>query len=442
MKKHISLLLCCTLSLSSLTVFSACAEKNVLRIANCAEYIDAGDEDLGTNSLVEDFEIWYKEQTGKTIKVEYSTYDENETLYSMIKMQDEFDLVCPSEYMMMKLADENRLLPYPKEFFDVSVKGNYYAQNVSPFIKETFESNVISETNAKKWSEYAAGYMWGTTGFVFNPEKVNPEDVQTWKIFTNTAYSHKITAKNNVRDTYFAGLGIYYENEILALNSQLSANQIDYTAYRSELARRMNDTNEDTMAEVKEILQNMKSNLYGFETDEGKNDMIAGKVTVNFQWSGDAVYILDEAEESDTYLHYSIPNSVSNLWFDSWVMPICCQNQEAAMMFVNFLSKPENAIRNMNYIGYTSCIGGEEVFAEITDWYGAEEDDETAVNYDLSYFFGDGFVLSAPQEQLTRQLFAQYPDQKTITRCVPMQYFDRDENMRANYMWSDITSSF
>ena len=93
----------------------------------------------------------------------------------------------------------------------------------------------------------------------------------------------------------------------------------------------------------------------------------------------------------------------------------------------------------MNYIGYTSCIGGQEVFDEMTDWYGAEDDDETAVDYDLSYFFGDGFVLSVPAEQLTRQLFAQYPDKATIDRCVPMQYFDQDENMRANYMWSDIT---
>jgi spermidine/putrescine transport system substrate-binding protein len=120
-------------------------------------------------------------------------------------------------------------------------------------------------------------------------------------------------------------------------------------------------------------------------------------------------------------------------------MPKSCQNQKAAMMFINFLSMPENAVRNMNYIGYTSCIGGESVFEEICDWYGAEEDDETAVDYDLSYYFGEGCVLTTPAEQLTRQLFAQYPDEKTLERCVAMQYFRRDENRRANDMWSDIT---
>jgi spermidine/putrescine transport system substrate-binding protein len=75
------------------------------------------------------------------------------------------------------------------------------------------------------------------------------------------------------------------------------------------------------------------------------------------------------------------------------------------------------------------------------DWYGAEDDDETAVEYDLSYFFGADSILTVPEEQLTRQLFAQYPDANTINRCVAMRYFNRDENTRANNMWNDVTFS-
>ena len=437
MKRTIYLLLSLVVvGTALLCIPSRSSDKNVLRVANWAEYIDGGDSD---SELIHEFEAWYKEQTGEDLKVEYSVADDNESLYSMIKMGDEFDLVCPSEYMIMKLADENRLIPFPESFFDASLAENHYVRNVLPFISETFKNNVISENNQRKWSDYAAGYMWGTTGFVYNPEFVNPNDVKSWSVFTNPNYKNKITSKNNVRDTYFAGLGMYYETELLDLKNKYKNGQIDKVFYQSELSRLMNDTNEETMTNVKDILKGITSNLYGFETDEGKNDTIAGKVTINFQWSGDAVYIMDEAEESDTYLHYSIPESVSNLWFDGWVMPKSCKNQTAAMMFINFLSMPENAVRNMNYIGYTSCIGGESVYKEICDWYGAEEDDETAVDYDLSYYFGEGCVLKTPAEQLTRQLFAQYPDEKTLERCVAMQYFDREENRRANDMWSDIT---
>ena len=437
MKKSIYLFLSFVFVGSMLFNLPACSSReNVLRVANWAEYIDGGDAD---SELVHEFEAWYKEKTGKDIKVEYSVADDNESLYSMIKMGDEFDLVCPSEYMIMKLADEDRLLPFPDSFFDTTNEDNYYIRNVLPFISETFASNTISESNPKKWADYAAGYMWGTTGLVYNPELVNPEHVKSWSVFTNPTYKNKITSKNNVRDTYFAGLGMYYETQLLELKDAYASGQITKIAYQSELSRLMNDTAEETMTNVKDILKGITSNLYGFETDEGKNDTIAGKVTINFQWSGDAVYIMDEAEEAGTYLHYSIPESVSNLWFDGWVMPKSCKNKDAAMMFINFLSIPENAVRNMNYIGYTSCIGGESVFEEICDWYGAEEDDKTAVEYDLSYYFGEGCVLMTPAEQLTRQLFAQYPDEKTLTRCVAMQYFKRDENRRANDMWSDIT---
>ena len=436
MKKSVYLLLSLVVVGTALFSIPRPSTQNVLRVANWAEYIDGGDSD---SELVHEFEAWYKERTGEDIKVEYSVADDNESLYSMIKMGDEFDLVCPSEYMIMKLADEERLIPFPESFFDVNLEENYYVRNVLPFISETFRSNVISESNQSKWSDYAAGYMWGTTGFVYNPEFVNPDDVTSWSVFTNPAYKNKITSKNNVRDTYFAGLGMYYETELLTLKTNYANGQITKSFYQSEIARLMNDTAEETMSNVKDILKGITSNLYGFETDEGKNDTIAGKVTINFQWSGDAVYIMDEAEEAGTYLHYAIPESVSNLWFDGWVMPKSCQNQKAAMMFINFLSMPENAVRNMNYIGYTSCIGGESVFEEICDWYGAEDDDETAVEYDLSYYFGEGCVLTTPEEQLTRQLFAQYPDEKTLDRCVAMQYFKRDENRRANDMWSDIT---
>ena len=100
---------------------------------------------------------------------------------------------------------------------------------------------------------------------------------------------------------------------------------------------------------------------------------------------------------------------------------------------------PENIIRNMYYIGYTSCLGGEAVYNYINDTYGADEGDETAVEYDLSYFFGEEFApLLVPEEQTRRQLFAQYPNDTTKNRLVVMKYFDKDANERANRMWNNI----
>ncbi len=451
MKKILSRALVVCLALSSLPLASCNAnssvgkrQENVLRVASWDEYIDEGGEDSyipTSDALYKEFEVWYKEQTGKSITVEYITLQDNETMYNKIKMGDEYDLLCPSEYMIMKLAAEGLLQKYPESFFDTSIETNYYAKNVSPYIKEVFENGKLKDGSS--WSEYAAGYMWGSTGFVFNPEKIPPEVMKSWNALTNPLCERKITAKDNVRDSYFMGLGMYYEEELLTLKEQYKNGLVSRETYKSELKAKMNDTSPETMNGVKKKLEEMRGNLYGLETDEGKLDVIMGRLDASFQWSGDAVYIIDEAEayseedENPLLLEYSIPESASNLWFDGWVM-MNGANVDAATAFINFLSIPINVIRNMYYIGYTSCIGGDEVFSYIEETYGSDDESEILTEYNLSYFFGDNHILITTEEQTRRQLFAQYPDEGTIDRLVVMEYFDKETNTRVNRMWNNI----
>ena len=93
------------------------------------------------------------------------------------------------------------------------------------------------------------------------------------------------------------------------------------------------------------------------------------------------MYAMDQAEEDGVSLAYAVPRECSNLWFDGWMMlkkgiagdP---EKKAAAEAFVNFLSRPDNAVRNMYYIGYTSAISGGEsdtVFSYVDWFYGAED---------------------------------------------------------------------
>ena len=443
MKKVIAIALAGAIGLTGLIstnlVWDDCP---VLKVANWAEYIHPGDEEEGIQPVIEQFEDWYYEKTKKRIRVEYCVADDNEILYNMIKMGDHFDLICPSEYMLMKLAAENRIQKLPLAFHKVEIETNYYVQNLSPYIQGVLNNGKMKD--GSKWSEYAAGYMWGTTGFVYNADKVKEEDVKTWNVFSNPDYNKKITAKNNIRDTYFTGLAMYYEEELLK-----SKNELSVAEYQSILPQKMNDTSEKTMNAVKNKLMQMNKNIYGFETDEGKKDILEEKIYINYQWSGDATYIMYLAEEMNAaleekdqlHLKYCIPEAVSNLWFDCWALTKDCKNVEAATMFINFLSRPDIAALNMDYIGYTSCIASDEVFDYVLDSYGDEEGTET---YDLNYFFNTSATKNNkyvfPIADFTSQrLFAQYPNENDLTRCVTMEYFDSDANSRANSMWSDIT---
>ena len=422
MKKIISLALVSALSAGSLAAFASCKKADVtLRVASWAEYINEGGED--NDSMIADFEKWYEEQTGKTIKVEYIELDDNETMYNKISLGETYDLLCPSEYMIMKLQSEGKLEKYPESFFDTSVETNYYAKNVSPYIKSTFEKSTFEKGKMKdesKWSEYAAGYMWGTTGFVVKHDFA--EEAKSWNVVKN--HGNKATAKNNVRDSYFMGLGMYYENK---------------TDNTKSLNDTMNDTSEETMSAVEEILKAVKNSGVRFETDDAKDAIINGEYDLSYQWSGDAVYIMDEAEENDIYYDYVIPEFSSNLWFDGWVMMKGAQT-EAATAFVNFVSKSENAVRNCDYIGYTPCVAGDAMLEYVAEKYAPKT--ENTVQYDLSYFFSGSTsastVISTDEEQLYRQLFAQFPDSETLNRLVVMEFFAKEVNDRANTMWSDV----
>lgn len=446
-----------SLSLVGLTGCGSAESSVVLRVSNWEEYIDLGgwDEEeridvenpyasegnegiLGVNSMIDDFTGWFNATHDYNVKVEYSTFGTNEDLYNRLSLGDRYDLVCPSDYMIMKLLDENKLLAYSEEFLSESSAGNnYYTQNVSPYISGIFGEN--------GWSDYAACYMWGTTGIVYNVDKVNDADVKSWDILLNDDYYKQVTVKDNVRDAYFAALGIL--NSQTLTSSSLSAEE------RSAL---LNDTDSATIAAAEDILKKIKENVYSFETDSGKSDMVTGKVLANFQWSGDAVYIMDEAdgdENNPTELWYSVPDECTNLWFDGWVMlkegiGTDEKKREAAEAFVNFLSRPDNAIRNMYYIGYTSSIADDTVF-DYMDWnYGAEEglSANEIYEYDLSYFFGEDCFLATDVANFEfedgtinrgRQLFAQYPPQNVIEKSVIMLDFG-DKLNEINQMWINV----
>lgn len=468
-------------------------ETVVLRVSNWEEYIDLGDwgedeaidianpytgEDyiMGVNSVVDDFTQWFNSQDyGFKVRVEYSTFGTNEDLYNQLNLGDVYDLVCPSDYMIMKLQAQDAIQPFSDEFMDRSNPENYYINGVSEYIDGT-EDSIFGQYG---WSGIAACYMWGTTGLVYNPEKIDEDgkDVQSWDMLVNPDYYKSVTIKDNVRDAYFAALSILREDQLNAINADENMTAAEKSKARSDL---LNSTTPETIAEAEDLLKEIKQNVYSFETDSGKADMVTGKVIGNLQWSGDAVYIMDQADEEDTELWYSVPDSNTNLWFDGWVMlkdgiAGNKQRQTAAEAFVNFLSRPDIAVRNMYYIGYTSSSASEQVF-EYFDWcYGVVTDPESedyyefdnVYVYDVSYFFGEDSYIYLDMDLLNvegavqtnkyaddeyvagypvfeggtvnkgRQAFGQYPTGDVINRSVVMLDFGNDL-AAINQMWINV----
>ena len=153
--------------------------------------------------------------------------------------------------------------------------------------------------------------------------------------------------------------------------------------------------------------------------------MTQEKAWLNVTWSGDATWAIEEAAEVGCNLDYIVPEEGSNCWFDGWVIPIYAKNTKAASYWINFMCKSENAVRNMNEIGYVSVIGTKEVMDAMVD-------DEIEEAYDLSYFFLG--VEGADSIHINPVM---YPDRSVVERCALMHdTAEKNEAMIA--MWSRI----
>ena len=353
----------------SFILLTSCKEEDVkvLRIYNWQDYIDDGTE--GGSDVVEDFKVWYKEKYGEDVEVVYDTFETNEVMMNNLKTgKTTYDLICPSEYTIQKMIRLDMLDEYDFGLKDKNgdlILENY--QNVSPYLLDLFTKN--------GWADYAVPYMWGTLGFIYNPETVSEDDIIHWDILWNEEYNNMASAKDSVRDTYVVGVMKVYYDELMELHEKYyDLHEITRAEYNGEIQKIMNRCDDETLSKVKAELIEMKNNVYGFEVDSGKSDIVTGKIDINFAWSGDAVYAMDLAESEDPenplYLNYYVPDEGSNIWFDGWVMPKGA-NKELAEMFVNYLCSEEVAVQNMNFIGYTSSVVGDAILDMIDDWYGA-----------------------------------------------------------------------
>ena len=376
-------------------ILAGCAEErsHILKVYNWADYID--------ESLLDEFEVWYEEQTGEPVEIIYQTFDINETMLSKIELgHEDYDVVCPSDYIIERMLKNDLLVPIERNFG----KTPDHIGNAAPFITEKFQE---IEGHGKDARDYSVGYMWGTVGLIYNPTYVSDEEARSWNVLKNPEYMGKILMKDAYRDVY--------SSLLVALNRDA----ID--SGEKDLKTLAFDTSEESVSLVENFIKSFKESIAGWEADFGKEQMTKELAWMNMSWSGDAQWAIDEAAEMGVELRYTIPEEGSSIWFDGWVIPKYARNIKAASYFINFMCIPENALRNMDMTGYVSTIGGKEILQAMSD-----PQEYEAV--DASYFFGE----SADSVHVNPTM---YPDKAIVTRCAMMHDTDTEALLK---MWSRV----
>ena len=457
-------------------VVMSCGEpqrKEILKVYNWGDYID--------EELLDEFEVWYYEQTGCEVEIVYQTFDINEVMLAKIeKGEADFDVVCPSEYIIERMMRNNLLQPIVDEAFiaDLERTGTEnYLGCVSPYIRNQFD-HIITPSPKLNANDYSVGYMWGTTGILFNTENVTTEEASSWDLMFDERLEGKILVKDAFRDVYSPMLvyaltvelreaGVLGAEDTLPLNDAAAMERGLYDYAKGEatvptIEGLMYDASDASIAHVEEYLKRMKRLVAGWEADFGKEMMTQNKAWINLMWSGDAVWAIEEAAEVGVSLDYVVPEEGSVVWFDGWVIPKYAKNPRAARYFINYMCAPENAVRNMDATGYVSVVATEEVLRAMDPLLCAMDETEDEAErlalqaerdallesdgVDLSYFFkdeagnpltfdmGNGYMVHADCVYVDPIL---YPDQSVIDRCA-MMHDSGEQTEKMLEMWSRV----
>ena len=496
-----------------------------LYVYNSEDYIAEDEKDdsnkIITEGVISKFEKYEKEQ-GKNVKVIYSCFDTNENMLSQLRMGNEnYDLICTSDYVVQKMIQEDMIVKYEDEGEDLFSSTPNYQNNCSNYVKETLGNVevILDGENKKVMNEYCRGYMWGTLGLLYNltfskleKRNIDPadldKDMSSWTSLWNDKYRKLLSIKDSMRDTYAIGLIETYKNDFeldgkkydgfSTLYEKYNKGEITEEEYSSLGDKIFNLCDDTTIDRVKKNLIDLRNNAYGFEVDSGKSDMARGNYfAINLAWSGDACWAMEMADEFNesheenypdddsfkpTILKYQIPDVASNVWFDSWVITKSCEKhgtKEIAQDFVNFLSDPEIACQNMDYIGYTSCIAGDAVLSylhecndirydeeleelnnDVLDEYNLftreeikelnDEELETSIfTKDVSYFFDgtleeytlDDATLYIEGSELDRSFDASYPSEEKLSSLFVMKDYG-EQSQKISKMWQQIKNRY
>ena len=275
-------------------------EGSSLTVYNWGEYISDGSE--GTYNVIAEFEAL----TG--IRVNYETYDSNESMYAKLKSgATNYDVIIPSDYMIERLADEGML-----EELDYSNIPNYN------YIDDKYKGLFFDPEN-----KYTAAYTAGYVGLIYNTEVV--EDIPTsWGIMWDEKYIGSILMPNNPRDAF--GVAQYL------------------------LGYSVNSYAEEEWYSALEKLKEQKPLVKGYVMDEIFNKMESGDAAIAAYYAGDFLTMYCENDS----LAFVYPDEGTNVFVDAMCIPRGAKNKAAAELFINFMLEPEVAIANAEYICYAS----------------------------------------------------------------------------------------
>jgi spermidine/putrescine transport system substrate-binding protein len=278
------------------------------------DYIDRSKLDKELNfynwSEYNDPDILTEFQETYGVKVTMDTYASNEDL--LAKLQGGatgYDVIVPSDFMVSIMI--NLGLLEPLDYSVIKTIANIDPENLKPYYDPD--------------NTYSVPYMWGTSGYSYDTSVLG-QDLASWKeVFEpRPEVRGKVVMLDDQREVIGAAL-MYLGYEI-------------------------NETSDDALAKAKQLLLTQKPYVLAYSSQNNDDLLVAGEALIAHIWTGNALM----SQREKPTLRYVIPTEGCTVWQDNLCVPKTAPHKYTAMVFIDFLNRPDIAGRNANYIMYGS----------------------------------------------------------------------------------------
>lgn len=267
----------------------------------------------------------FTKETG--IKVVYDTFDSNETLETRLMAgQSGYDLVVPTAYFLQRQIKANIF-----QKLDKSKLPNlaYAWPEVTGKLAQYDPDN-----------QFAANYMWGTTGIGYNVKAMkqalgDSATIDSWDV----VFKPELLSK-------FKDCGIH----MLDSPDDILPAALNY------LKLDPNSSKQADLDKAAALVAKIRPNVRKFHSSEYINALATGEICFVVGWSGDIKQAQSRAEESKNGVEigYAIPKEGAQMFFDNLAIPKDARNVAEAHALIDYLYRPDVAAKNSSFLSYAS----------------------------------------------------------------------------------------
>lgn len=278
-----------------------------------------------SNYMAPDVLEAFTRETG--IRVVYDTFDANETLETRLMAgKSGYDVVVPTAYFLQRQIKANIF-----QKLDKSKLPNL--SNAWPMVTKhlaTYDPG----------NDFAANYMWGTTGIGYNVAKVKAilgadAKIDSWDI----VFKPENLAK-------FKDCGVHMLD---------SADDI-FPAALNYLGLDPNSTKQADLEKAADVVAKVRPFVRKFHSSEYLSALATGEICFVVGWSGDIMQARARAAEAKSGIEigYAIPKEGAQMFFDNLAIPADARNVSEAYELINYLYRPEVAAKNSDFLSYAN----------------------------------------------------------------------------------------